>query len=269
MLRLISLIKINAINIFNMKRVFLAVVLLIVVAQIWAQKAETGKSDKAVKEERNFRIPLIGEMAPSFTAESTNGTIMFPSDYGRKWKILFSHPQDFTPVCSSEILELAHLQSEFDKLDVKVVVVSTDPLDTHIQWKKALEMIDYKGRTPSKIRFPLVEDENLSVSKLYGMIHAPTNTTRDVRGVFIIDPENMVRAIYFYPTEVGRSTEELIRTVTALQTTTREKVFTPADWKAGNDVIVPYLPKDDPAAAATPEGYYELAWFMWLKKATN
>jgi peroxiredoxin (alkyl hydroperoxide reductase subunit C) len=190
-------------------------------------------------------------------------------DYGRKWKVLVSHPQDFTPVCSSEILELANLQSEFDRLNTKIVVISTDPLETHQQWKKALEEIEYKGRKPEKIKFPLVDDDKLVVSKMYGMIHAPTNTTKDVRGIFIIDPDNFIRAIYFYPTEVGRSTEELLRTVTALQITAQNKVLTPADWKAGNDVIVPYLSKSTSNPKDVPADYYELAWFMWFKKANK
>ena len=98
------------------------------------------------KEDRNYRIPLIGEKAPSFTAETTNGTLNFPTDYGRKWKILFSHPQDFTPVCSTEIIELAHLQGEFDKLGVKIAVISTDPVETHQQWKKSLEELNLNNQ---------------------------------------------------------------------------------------------------------------------------
>ncbi len=219
------------------------------------------------KEDRNFRIPLIGEVAPSFTAESTNGTINFPLDYGRHWKVLFSHPQDFTPVCSSEILELAFLQSEFDKLDTKLVVMSTDPVETHRDWKKALESLEYKGRTTEKIKFPIVDDERLAVSKLYGMIHAPSNTTRDVRGVFIIDPDNIVEAIYFYPTNVGRSTEEIMRTITALQTARKNNVLTPADWQAGNDVFVPYPSKTEgDKTDAGMSDIYKVSWFMTAKK---
>ncbi|MFZ0281208.1 MAG: redoxin domain-containing protein [Bacteroidales bacterium] len=219
------------------------------------------------KEDRNYRIPLIGEVAPSFTAESTNGTINFPVDYGRHWKVLFSHPQDFTPVCSSEILELAFLQSEFDKLDTKLVVMSTDPVETHRDWKKALENLDYKGRTSEKIKFPIVDDERLTVSKQYGMIHAPSNTTRDVRGVFIIDPDNVVEAIYFYPTNVGRSTEEILRTITALQTAKKNNVLTPADWQAGNDVFVPYPPKTEGDKTDAGMGdIYKVSWFMTAKR---
>ncbi len=245
-----------------MKKVFLLLLVAFSVSQLWAQEK---------KEDRNFRIPLIGEKAPSFTAQATTGEINFPSDYGRNWKVLFSHPQDFTPVCSSEILELANLQTEFDKLGVKLVVLSADPLNTHNDWKKALESLSFKGRTPVKIKFPIVDDQNLVVSKMYGMIHAPSNTTRDVRGVFIIDPENTIQVIYFYPTTVGRSTDELLRTITALQTVAKEKVLTPADWKAGNDVLIPYLPKagDDKKTAANTANIYNVAWFMTYKKLGN
>ena len=251
-----------------MKKMFLFVVLALSVTQLWSQNESASGTQAKPTEDRNFRIPLIGESAPSFTATSTNGEINFPGDYGRKWKILFSHPQDFTPVCTSEILELANLQKEFDKLGVKVVVVSTDPLDTHLQWKKAMEGLNYKDREQVKIKFPLVDDENLSISKKYGMIHSASNTTKAVRGIFIIDPNDIVEAIYFYPMNVGRSTDELIRMVTALQTTSADKVMTPANWKAGNDVLVPFPPKSDPnKTEASPDGYYNLAWFMWYKKA--
>ncbi|MDP4222585.1 MAG: peroxiredoxin [Bacteroidota bacterium] len=244
-----------------MKKLFLAVLVLFTASQLWAQD-NSGK-----KEDRNFRIPLIGEKAPHFTADATTGVINFPEDYGRHWKILFSHPQDFTPVCSSEILELGYLQDQFDKLNTKLVVVSTDPVSTHIQWKKALEELNYKDRGTVKIKFPLVDDEYLTVAKEYGMIHAPTNSTRDVRGVFIIDPDDVIQAIYFYPMKIGRNTEELIRTVTALQVVSKNNVLTPADWKAGNDVLVPYLPAPGTKAAdETMKDIYKVAWFMTYKK---
>jgi peroxiredoxin (alkyl hydroperoxide reductase subunit C) len=250
-----------------MKKMLLIVVLVISVSQLWSQNATSSDKSKTT-EDRNFRIPLIGETAPSFTAESTNGTINFPGDFGNKWKILFSHPQDFTPVCSTEILELAYMQDEMDKLGVKVVVVSADPLDTHQQWKKSLESLNLNNRGPVKIKFPLVDDDKLVVSKKYGMIHSATNSTKAVRGVFIIDPNNIVQAIYFYPMAVGRSTDELVRMVTALKATTESKVLTPVNWKAGNDLLVPIPPKTDannPGVA--PAGFYNPAWYLWFKKS--
>jgi len=219
------------------------------------------------QENRNFRIPLIGETAPSFVAESTNGTINFPLDFGRKWKILFSHPQDFTPVCSSELLELANLQMEFDKINTKLVVISTDQLETHEQWVKAMEEVKYKNREPVKIKFPLVDDFSKNVAKKYGMIHSATNNTKDVRGVFIIDPNDIIQAIYFYPMGVGRSTVELIRTVNALQASASGEHAIPADWQKGDDVLVPVPPRiiaDNPNNL--PPDYYRVTWFMLFKR---
>jgi peroxiredoxin 2/4 len=249
-----------------MKKVFFFVVLVFSATQVWSQLWNLDEPAPA-PENRNFRIPLIGEKAPSFTAESTNGKVTFPGDFGNSWKILFSHPQDFTPVCSSEILELAYLQNEFDKLGVKLAVVSTDALSTHVQWKKALESLNFDNRGPVKITFPIIDDKNVSISKEYGMIHAESNSTRSVRGVYIIDPNNIIQAIYFYPTSVGRSTDEILRTVSALETTASSKVLTPVNWKTGNDVLVPYNPVsnvDNPDKV--PDGYYQLAWYMWYKK---
>lgn len=250
-----------------MKKLFLFILIGVSITQLWSQEVGTTIPSKS-SEDRNFRIPLIGEEAPSFTAETTNGEMNFPADYGNSWKILFSHPKDFTPVCSTEILELAHLQSQFDKLGVKLVVVSTDRLETHIQWKKALEMVKLDNREPEKIKFPFVDDENILISKKYGMIHPETNTTRAVRGVFIIDPKNIIQAIYFYPMSVGRNTDELLRMVNALQLTAKEKVLTPANWTTGKDVLVHTPPKVD---ANNPKlemaGYYNPAWFLWYKKS--
>jgi peroxiredoxin 2/4 len=244
-----------------MKKVFLFIALSLAAAHLWAQ-APVEKPP----ENRNFRIPLIGETAPSFTAESTNGLINFPGDYGRKWKILFSHPQDFTPVCSSEILELAYLQDEFDKLGVEIAVVSTDPISMHQQWKKAMETVNFNNRGTIKINFPIIDDENVAIAKAYGMIHPETNSTRSVRGVFIIDPKNIIQALYFYPMDVGRSTDELLRMISALQTTEESKVLTPVNWRAGNDVLMPYDPSNADLKPETPDNYYSLTWYMWFKK---
>jgi len=253
-----------------MKKVFLLIVVALSVTQLWSQNASVSTSLSSSKEDRNFRIPLIGESAPSFTAQSTNGVINFPGDYGRKWKLLFSHPQDFTPVCTTEILELAYLQDEFDKLGVKLVVVSTDPVDRHVQWKKSMEALNLNDRGLVKIKFPLVDDEHLAISKQYGMIHSATNSTQAVRGVFIIDPDNIVQAIYFYPRSVGRNTDELVRMITALKTAADGKVMTPVNWKAGNDLLIPIPPKTDAnSTEAIPEGYYSPTWYLWYKKVTQ
>jgi len=220
---------------------------------------------------KGANIPMIGDKAPSFTAETTSGTLNFPADYGRKWKIIFSHPRDFTPVCSSEILTLAQMQDDFEKLDTKLVIISTDTLVKHFMWKKALEETSYKDKLPVKINFPFVDDNRMTISKDYGMLHLPISTTRDVRGVFIIDPQNKIEAIYFYPMNIGRNMEEIKRTLIALQTAGKERdhVFTPANWQLGDDVMVPQFPYTQKELQANPEIkdlYYNVGSFMWFKK---
>lgn len=245
-------------------------VIVFTVTLLFLQVNVASAADLKTNENRDFKIPLIGEKAPSFIAESTNGTIDFPFDYGRSWKILFSHPQDFTPVCSTEIMELANQQDTFDKLNVKVVVVSTDRLETHVDWKKALEMIKIKDKEQTKIKFPLVDDANIAIAKEYGMIHPETNSTYSVRGVFIIDPNNVIQAIYFYPMNVGRNINELIRMVTALQKSAKDKVLMPVNWKSGDDVLVKVPPKkDDNNQTLLADDYYSPSWFICYKKAPN
>lgn len=216
------------------------------------------------------KIPLIGSKAPSFTANSTNGELKFPNDFGKSWKILFSHPQDFTPVCSSELLELAHLQKDFSYLDVKIAIISTDDVNQHELWKAYLEELDYKGRGKQLINFAIIDDQNKNASRLYGMLHEPVSSNKDVRGVFIIDSENIVRSINFYPMQVGRNMDEIVRIVEALQTVDQEKVLTPANWEKGGDVMIPYYPYTKEQLAEKPElkdEYYSMGNRMWFKKA--
>jgi len=237
----------------NMKKTTIVLMLFCLVTTLtWSQNS--------------MKIPLIGEKAPSFEAASTNGQINFPNDFGNNWKILFSHPKDFTPVCSSEILELANMQSDFEKLGVKLLVISTDKLSNHVEWKKSLESISYQGNAPQKISFPFVADDNLTISKSYGMLHAQVSNTKDVRGVFIIDPKNVIQAVYFYPMSVGRNMEEIKRTVIALQTA-QDNIVTPANWQPGDDVILSYLTKEDKLAREQSDpSIYEIAWYMIYKK---
>jgi len=214
------------------------------------------------QDKQAVRIPLIGESAPSFTAQSTKGELTFPTDYVRKWKILFSHPKDFTPICSSELLELAQKQDAFNKLDVKLVVVSADPLSEHFSWKSALDTLQYKNRAPVQINFAMVDDNSMSIAKKYGMLHTPVSTERDIRGVFIIDPNNKIRAVFFYPLEIGRNLDEIERTVIALQTSDKMNVLTPANWNPGDDVFIPF---EDANSKADPN-VYKISWFMIGKK---
>jgi peroxiredoxin (alkyl hydroperoxide reductase subunit C) len=236
---------------------------------LFKQRSSTGKLQGKI-EVRDFRIPLIGEQAPSFTTESTSGTLNFPSDFGSNWKIILSHPMDFTPVCSTELIELAKLQNEFEELEVKLLTVSTDPLEIHKQWKTILEKIEYKDYSLQKINFPIVDDSNLVIARKYGMIHLESDNNRDVRGVFIIDPDNKIRAELFYPQEVGRNMDEILRTVVALQTADRNNVMTPANWKTGHDVLVPFPLKADMSLMNKESGeYYQYSWFLIFKKGIS
>ena len=217
----------------------------------------------------NYKIPLIGSKAPSFTAPSTNGEITFPDVFGNNWKVLFSHPRDFTPVCSSEILELAFSQKEFKELGIEIAIISTDLISQHKMWKAHLEELDYKNRGTQEIHFPLFEDPAYKISRQYGMLHEPTSTTKDVRGVFIIDPNNIVRSINFYPMSIGRNIDEIKRIIIALQTTDEAKVLTPANWQKGDDLLVPHYPYTQDQLSDSPsleKEYYNVGNRMWFKK---
>ncbi|MGC9355854.1 MAG: redoxin domain-containing protein [Mariniphaga sp.] len=215
-------------------------------------------------------IPLIGSKAPSFTAETTNGKMTFPESFGDSWKILFSHPQDFTPVCTSELLELAYHHNDFEALDVKVAVISTDELKIHHLWKAHIEELDYKDRGPQQIHFPIIDDHTAEASETYGMLHKTVSTNKDIRGVFVIDSNNTIRSVNFYPMEVGRNISELLRLVEALKTTDEQKVFTPANWNNGDDVLVPYFPYTAEQLNANPEiqdQFYSVGNRLWFKKS--
>jgi len=217
-------------------------------------------------------IPLIGSDAPAFTAETTNGSLSFPADFGSKWKILFSHPQDFTPVCTTELLELARLQDRMDALGIKVAVISTDTKERHLMWKKSMEEILSLDKAQARISFPLIDDSKAKVSQLYGMLHKPVSTTKDVRGVFIINPDNKVEATFFYPTAIGRNMDEIVRTVEALQTSYATKLLTPVNWEPGGDLLVPHYPYTQEELANEPgleKNFYQIGNMLWFKKAAK
>jgi len=220
------------------------------------------------QEKDEIRIPLIGESAPAFIAQSTRGQINFPDRYFGKWKILLSHPADFTAVCSSEILELASMQEDFKKLNTALIVLSTDGLNSHVEWVKSLESIEYKGIKTAKINFPILADQNMEVSKKYGMIHPNSNSTKNIRAVFIINPEDKISALFYYPTIVGRNLEEIKRTLIALQTVTKKNVLTPANWEPGEDVMIPSPSTSIKAdRMENNKDLYSAAWYMWFKKS--
>ena len=217
-------------------------------------------------------IPLIGNQAPAFEAKTTNGKLAFPEDYGKSWKVLLSHPKDFTPVCTSEILELAKMQNEFEDLNVKIAIISTDELTTHHHWKQSMEDILKEKNIQTEIEFPFIDDSKARISNRYGMLHAWDNVTRDVRGVFVIDPENVVRSVTFYPINVGRNLVELKRLVVALQTSRQYNVLTPANWEVGKDVLMPYKPILDSDLSSrnnSDNEYYKIGINLWYKKGSK
>jgi peroxiredoxin (alkyl hydroperoxide reductase subunit C) len=238
------------------KLIIIAITLMLSAEAVMSQKRETQ------------RIPLIGSLAPSFKSPSTNGMISFPADFGKNWKILFAHPRDFTPVCSSEILELAYRQDEFKQLGTQIVIVSVDKMTSHLSWKADLEDINYKGRNKVKIDFPLVVDSSSVISDSYGMLDSKSNAGQSVRGVFFVDPDNKIRAFYFYPNQVGRNIDEIIRTLKALQANYLEPdIVLPANWQPGDDVMIPFLTKEDKEELKKNNSdIYYINWYMIYKK---
>ncbi|MCG8451614.1 MAG: peroxiredoxin [Spirochaetales bacterium] len=184
-------------------------------------------------------LPRLNEKAPEFTAVTTQGEINFPSDYRGKWVILFSHPADFTPVCTTEFLTFAAQKEKFANVNCDLVGLSVDGLYSHIAWLRTIkEKISYRGMKDVEVDFPLIEDITMNVAKKYGMIQPGEDNTKAVRAVFIIDPESKVRAMIYYPLSLGRNFDEIYRALVALQTADAFDVATPADWRPGDDVIV-------------------------------
>lgn len=185
-------------------------------------------------------MPRIGEKAPSFKAVTTQGEINFPDQYAGSWVILFSHPADFTPVCTSEFMTFASMEDDFAKLNCKLVGLSVDGLYSHIAWLRTIkEKITYKGMKNVEVKFPLIEDITMDVARAYGMIQPGESNTKAVRAVFVIDPKGVIRTILYYPLSLGRNFDEILRVVIGLQTADAFSIATPADWRPGDDVIVP------------------------------
>lgn len=191
-------------------------------------------------DQQNIAMPRIGDKAPEFKAITTQGEINFPADYKDKWVILFSHPADFTPVCTSEFMTFARRENEFEALNCKLVGLSIDGLYSHIAWLRTIaEKIEFKGMKNIEVNFPLIEDITMEIAKKYGMIQPGESSTKAVRAVFFIDPKGTIRAIIYYPLSLGRNFDELKRALIAMQTADKYSIATPADWQPGDDVIVP------------------------------
>jgi peroxiredoxin (alkyl hydroperoxide reductase subunit C) len=219
---------------------------------------------------QEVRVPLIGETAPSFQAQTTAGPINFPADYQGKWVILFSHPADFTPVCTTEFMTFAKLAPEFQALNCELLGLAVDGVYSHIAWMRTItEKIRYRDMANIVVPFPVIADVKMEVARRYGMIQPSADDTKAVRAVFFIDPEAKIRALLYYPQSTGRNFQEIKRLLIALQTTDAHKVATPADWQPGDDVILP-APGSCLGAAQRVQGagddYYCLDWFLCFKK---
>jgi len=205
-------------------------------------------------------MPLtIGDNAPNFDAETTEGRINFHEWLGDSWGVLFSHPKDFTPVCTTELGHMAKLKPEFDRRGVKVIALSVDPVSNHTKW--SVDIADTQGAAPN---YPMIGDTQLAVSKLYGMLPATLEGTSEgrtaadnqtVRCVFVVGPDKKIKLSIIYPMTTGRNFDEVLRVIDSLQLTARHKVATPAQWKQGNDVIIVGSVSDDDARKVYPQGW--------------
>lgn len=217
------------------------------------------------------RIPLIGEPAPPFEAVTTQGKIVFPDDYRGHWVVLFSHPADFTPVCTTEFMTFAQWMPQFEAVNCKLIGLSIDSNYSHIAWLRTIEeRIKYKGMESVEVTFPVIADLKMDVARKYGMVQPAADDTHAVRAVFVIDPDANVRAVLYYPLSNGRSIPEVLRLVVALQTSDKLGVATPADWQPGDDVIVPPAGSCGTAeqrVRGDEPGVTCLDWFMCFKKA--
>jgi thioredoxin-dependent peroxiredoxin len=206
----------------------------------------------------------LGDIAPDFTAESTEGTIHFHEWLGNGWGILFSHPADYTPVCTTELGATAKLKSQFDARNVKVVALSVDPLESHKEWIK-----DINETQHTTVNFPIIADPEKKVALLYDMIHPNASEKATVRSVFIIGPDKKVKLTITYPASTGRNFDELLRVIDSLQLTANYSVATPANWKEGEDVVIVPAVKDEDIAAKFPKGYTRVKPYLRLTPQPN
>lgn len=216
------------------------------------------------------RLPLIGDPAPSFHAVTTQGEIDFPKDYYGKWVILFSHPGDFTPVCTTEFMTFASMLHDFKALNTELIGLSIDSLFSHIAWLRKIKELSWKNLKHIEVTFPLIEDVTMEIANKYGMIHPEASHKKTVRAVFIIDPVGLIRTILYYPASTGRNMEEIKRIIIALQKADCEGIATPANWMPCDDVILP-PPGTCNAARERMEGTdeytYCLDWFLCFQQS--
>ena len=206
----------------------------------------------------------LGDIAPDFTADTTQGEINFHDWLGESWGVLFSHPKDFTPVCTTELGYVAKIKPEFDKRNVKVVGLSVDPIESHRGWVGDIE--ETQG---TALNFPLIADPDRKVADLYDMIHPNANDTMTVRSVFIIGPDKKIKLTLTYPASTGRNFDEILRVIDSLQLTAGYKVATPVNWKDGDDVIIAPAISDEDAKTKFPKGWKALKPYLRLTPQPN
>ncbi len=206
----------------------------------------------------------LGDVAPDFTAETTQGTINFHEWLGDSWGVLFSHPKDYTPVCTTELGMAAKLKPEFDKRNVKIIGLSVDPVDSHLDWEKDIE--ETQG---CAVNFPMIADADRKVSDLYDMIHPNANDTFTVRSVFVIGPDKKVKLTLTYPASTGRNFAELLRVIDSLQLVSNYAVATPVNWENGDDVIVGMGVSDEEAKTKFPAGFTTLKPYLRITPQPN
>lgn len=199
----------------------------------------------------------LGQTAPDFTQDSTEGPISFHAWLGASWGVLFSHPKDFTPVCTTELSQVARLKPEWDRRNVRPIALSVDPVESHVVW--AGDIAEFQGKA---VNYPILADADRSVARLYGMIHPQSDPNLTVRAVYIIDPDKRIRLTLTYPPSTGRNFQEILRAIDGLQLTDAEKVATPADWLPGEAVIIPPSISDEAARTLFPQGWTTLKPYL-------
>ena len=212
------------------------------------------------------RMPMIGDPAPEFRAMTTMGKINFPQDYKGSWVVLFSHPADFTPVCTTEFIGFSRMAEEFGAIHTRLLGLSIDSLHSHLAWARNIETIDLDGTGTVKVKFPIIADISMSVAKKYGMLQTVAKT-QTVRAVFVIDPEGIIRAILYYPMSTGRNLPEIKRIVQSLQLHDAENVSTPANWQPGEEAILGApLTLEEAQERLEDESLRSLEWYVHFKK---
>ena len=216
--------------------------------------------EKELEEKKGVHLPLLGEPAPDFEADTTFGKLRL-KDFRGKWLVLFSHPADFTPVCTTEFIAFAKIHDELKKRNTELLGLSIDSVSSHIAWTRNIE-----EKVGVKIPFPIIADLSKDIAMKYGMIHPGQSSTATVRCVFVIDPEGILRAMLYYPLTNGRNMDEILRIIDAFQTTDKYGIATPANWRPGDEVVVPPPKTQEMAEKRMKEGYTCVDWYLCKKK---